>query len=895
MKPFKNLMGNGAKEQEQLEAMRAVLADIQRERERFETLVEGSKAGAERLKQLGEPLAKTESEMQTLESRMTQMQERFQAMVKLADLFNNLDERAEGLTKSTQWAESRLSTALEGSQKIESTMADLVSKVDLAADLKERLTGFLEVEKPFQLLRGEAESLHGQLEGAAERMARLRDQHDRLLDAHKSATTKLEAMDRRRDELGRSLQDKERRVESVEASVKNMDGVHQVISQVKREVITLKSLGDSVVQKTAALEAHREALDRALAQAEQLDRAMRTIDAGVRQQKDNEKALASFTEQVAALRALHEAVIDRSNEVTQLQRQAHEQTVATRQDLASMSDEMKNTVERFDFEARGLESVSQRVADLRGDLSTCETRFKGLQEASLTMGELKHQVESVSAQLLSMSQEVAQVDREVSKLHAIRRDLDATSNTARAVSEQVARIEASRAAVDAGLRDLTQLAGAHASVRDALEQMQLVQEETTRVRQGQSETRTWLGDVAAQVSDLRQRFTDLKGFEPALEAVRNQAQRIQDVTTSIELRKEFVDNLQRRMSEIGSLTARIDDRGQQLAERMDAAEQRFASLGHEAATAEQVAGTIAGVNAKVEQAALQADDVQKTVRSLVERCESVEAIAAETKALRKEIEQRQRALAEAAKELKQTSALRQEAADAASQLDELASRLTSSLGTADQRVNEVDELTSRLEDRTQNLRAVEKRLDEFESRMSKWDVTEQEIARSLEQIASRQGTIDSLQGDLDRMFAMAEKTSIHVREITSAHSELEQSRATLKDVLAQLKQLRDGKNTLEERKRQITQAEERLSRADALLVEVRSSLEILEGQKVLVEQAVEKAGSLQSLLRQADAAVEDLREASRTSVRMRGNIIDFPGPGSQLGDDEDEEDIADAA
>jgi len=138
MKPFKNLMGNGAKEQEQLAAMRAVLADIQRERERFETLVEGSKAGAERLKQLGEPLAKTEGEMHTLESRMSQMQERFQAMVKLADLFNNLDERAEGLTKSTQWAESRLSTALEGSQKIESTMADLVSKVDLAADLKER-------------------------------------------------------------------------------------------------------------------------------------------------------------------------------------------------------------------------------------------------------------------------------------------------------------------------------------------------------------------------------------------------------------------------------------------------------------------------------------------------------------------------------------------------------------------------------------------------------------------------------------------------------------------------------------------------------------------------------------------------------------------------------------
>src|SRR5947207_3392052 len=157
MKPLlKSLMGNGGKDQETLEAMRAVLAEIQRERTRLEGIVEGAQAGAERLKQLGEPLAKTEGDVDSLANRVAQMEERFQGMVKLAGLFQNLDERAEGLTKSTQWAESRLAVALEGSQKIESTMAELVSKVDLAADLKERLTSFLEVEKPFQLLRGDA-------------------------------------------------------------------------------------------------------------------------------------------------------------------------------------------------------------------------------------------------------------------------------------------------------------------------------------------------------------------------------------------------------------------------------------------------------------------------------------------------------------------------------------------------------------------------------------------------------------------------------------------------------------------------------------------------------------------------------------------------------------------
>src|SRR5262245_21322420 len=518
MKPFKNLMGNNAREQEQLQAMRAVLADIQKERERYEALVEGAKAGAERLKKLGEPLAKTETDVDAMVTRMTQMEERFEGLVKLSSLFQNLDERAEGLAKSTQWAESRLSTALEGSQKIESSMADLVAKVDLAADLKERLTGFLEVEKPFQLLRRDAEMLHGQLEGATERMARLREQHDRLLDANKMATTKLEAMDRRRDELGRSLQDKERRVEGVELAVKSLDGVETHINAVKREMVTLKALGDTVTQKTAALEAHREALDRALAQSDHLDRAMRNIDAGIRQQKENEKSLSTLSEQVSSLNALHESVLERSNEITQLQRQSQEQTLATRQDLASLTEEMKNTVERFDFETRGIESVSQRVGDLRADVSTCENRFKSLSEASLTMGDVKHQVEAVNAQVQAVSQEVGTLDKAMGRIPALRRDLDHTGSLARDLGDQITRIENSRAALESGLRDLNTLAGSHALVHDALERIVVAQDEMTRVRQGQADTHKWLDDVTRSLTELKNRVATLQELERKAQA-----------------------------------------------------------------------------------------------------------------------------------------------------------------------------------------------------------------------------------------------------------------------------------------------------------------------------------------------------------------------------------------
>ena len=88
MKPLlKNLMGNGSRDQETLEAVRTALAEIQKERERYEALVEGAKAGADRLKNLSEPLTKTETDVQGLQARITQMEERFAGLVKLSELF----------------------------------------------------------------------------------------------------------------------------------------------------------------------------------------------------------------------------------------------------------------------------------------------------------------------------------------------------------------------------------------------------------------------------------------------------------------------------------------------------------------------------------------------------------------------------------------------------------------------------------------------------------------------------------------------------------------------------------------------------------------------------------------------------------------------------------------
>ena len=882
---LKNLLGNGgAKDRETAEEMRALLDQMRQERARCETLVGSVTTATDRLHEIGDPIAQAVKDVDAITGRLVELEQRFSGMLELSRRLVTIDERTEELSAGQQRAEQQIVDALENAKKLNIVFEDLGRKVEIATVLREGLTSFLDVDKPFTQLRGEADGLRTQIENTSGQLARLREQHDRLLDAHKLATTKMEALDRRRDDLGRELQDKERRVANVEQAVRGMDGVSDTVADVKRDMGTLKALGDTVLQKTAALETQREAVDRALTQAEHLDRAMRQVEAGTKQLHENEKTFSTLQDHVTSLRVLHETVVERSGEITKLQRETDDQTRTARQELTAARDEMKRTIERFDFESRGLESVTQRVADLRGALSDFENRFKTLGESSQVALELKTQTTALSGQLQVLGDQAADVDREMTKLLGIRRDIDDVLRTSRDAGTRIARIEETRPAVEAALRNLEQLGVAHASVKEALEQTRIAHDEITRVRAGQSEAKTWMSSVEQSVSELGGKVAEVLKIEPVVQVLHGHSLKLNESIRLVESRGEFVEDLHRRLAELGAVAAKLDDRSSQLQLRTEAAEQRLVGLGEQSEEAAKLSNTLSGVTSRVEDAQRKTDEVRNKISSIVSRCESVEELAEKTRALKPELEQREQAVESAARDLERAGTLRQEAAASAQELGELAMRLATAVTSADERTSEVTELASKLEDRASGLRTVDKRLGQFEERMAKWSTVEQELNRAIEQMAARQGTVEAVQADLDRMLVMAETTASTVREITATHDEIEERRGVLQDVLGQLKSVKDTASALEERNRQITRAEERLARAEALQVDVRSGLEALQGQKALVDQAVEKAGSLQFLLRQAEAMIDGLREERSMSARVRNAVTN----GREDGESDDE-------
>jgi chromosome segregation ATPase len=883
---LRNLLGSGSKTAE----MQAILQQMQDTVARYEKLTEGAERSADRLARLGEPIQKATGDVDALLARLSDIERRFEGMVQLSKLLESLEDRTSHLTQHQEKAESHITSALQDAERVRTIFEDLSHKVDLATELKERLTSFMDVERPFQELRELADSLRGQVEATSETLARSREQQDRHLDAQKLTNSKMEALDRRRDELGRDLQDKERRVAAVEQAMHGLDGVQETVANVRRDMDTLKSLGDFVGQKIAALEAQREAVEAAQARADQLDRAMRQIDAGVRQQHENEATLGALQDQVATLRSLHEAVVERSAEMADLQRATDGQAQSIREDLTLARDEMKNAVERFEFETRGLESVSQRVADVRAALSDFETRFKTLTESGHSIEELKSQAQTMTGQLKLIADELGRAGQDSKQLQSLRRELDEAQAASRELSAQVARLDEARPALDAALRDVEQLGRSHAMVKDALENTERAQAEITRSRESHAETRSWLSSVDASLDELKERVTELRKVTPTIELVQKQARDVSESLSAIESRREFLEELRRRMADLGALGSNLDERGRQLQSRMEAAEQNFVGLIKRADEAERTNQAVSEMAASLQQAQARADEIGKMIETIEARSESVEGIAEQSRLLQQELDQRQHALKDAAKDLQRASALRQEAAASAQQLEETAKRLAGALNAADQRVARVGALSNQLEDRASNLQFVEKRLGQFEERLAKWDLVDQDVARSLEQITARQSTVEALRADLERMFATAEKTAEDVRVITSAHREIAESRGLLDDVRDRLREVRDTASTLDEREREMARAEQRLSRTQALLTDVRSSLKALLEQRVVVDQAMERAGSLQFLLKQAEAMIDVLREERKLTARVQA-----AGAGEWGEADDDDEELRRAA
>ena len=837
----------------------------------LEALVARAEAAANNLRSLA-PILERTAEFDALRERCEEVERQVAGLERLGTQLSLAEEQVERVIKTQTATEVRLGHSSEGVERLQTQMSGLSDKVETALLLREQVDSFLSLQGPLNALRTDSEMLRTQLSEQAENVARMRTQHDDALTAHRHTTSRLENFDQDFQAATGKLEDVVRRVQSAERALEPINQASTSIPDVQHQLAVLKALADQVAQKTTMLEQEREAIDRAASQIAQLTRMDRELDAWLRRQEEQIRRFGPIEAKLSEVKTIQDKVLSRTEELQTTSQKIEDAQQSARQALTDVREQMRKTSEGFELEHRGLHAVSERIADLRNAVKESEARLAVLDAASQGAAAVQAQVRLAGEQATELSRELTAVAEEATRNASLRQDIQRLDGVAGDLAARMRRIDEIRPGVEQAVEQLSTLRGTRELLADGLEQMRAAAEEMTRLRENHGETQAWLANADVWTRKVQTQVKELSAMEPAVERIRMEVEQVKGAMQQIESRREIVEEVQRGLMDVGSVTGELKDRTDGLRTRMEAADQKFAMLARQAEGAQRLSDTISVVTGSVGEAERRMGAVDESVRALEGRTQQIDQVEERIRLLGQELDQRQGALDKATEHLTRASALRKEAAEAAQRMEEVTRAIGTTLGQAEERAGNLQRVSGELETRALALKAVDKQLAHFEELLGKWESAQSQAAKALEQTLARQAGVEAIEAQVKHVFDLAERTVEDVQSIGSARREIEETRVMLQATQDQFKTTEETLKGFESRKRQLERAEQRLARAEALALGIKATVESLTAQKTVVDHAMESAGALSFQMKQAEALIGALRRERDLACDLKAAV-----------------------
>jgi chromosome segregation ATPase len=562
----KNHRRNGNGKPDPSPELRQILSAMQQERQTFEALTVRAEQSAAQIERLTQPAQESKATFAEFEDRM-------QSVQKLVTQIGSVRQRTEAVSNAQEQTEQRLAEALGRAEQFRAMVETFGHTVNDAQSLKTQLAELLEHGDGFKMLRQDSIDLEQRLKEFADNFGSMRKQHDDMLCAHQDAISRVAAADELQITIHDRIDQVATRLESLEHNLDSVSELTETIPNAKRELSTLKALGDYVAQKVSALEQQRAAVDRAVHQATHLNVIATQIDDEVHKQRDYASTLGDIQARVDEVAALHTNVLQQSEDIAARQEQVERQGQAMRDELdagfTKVRDEVEKATSRFEFGTRSLESVTHRTTDLQATLTTIETRFQELEEPKQTIAELHSTAKHLSSQVEGITEVISDLETQAERVRTVRSSIDLVENTTCRLEKRVAALEepAVLTKIDGAERRIADAENAVESLEQRSQYMETLADRITTFalqleqRQGAIEaaaerldaSETHRREVAATTQALEEQSTQLTD---TLAAAGAQTDQISDLLHQLDDRTGSIQRFERRMTQFEERVAK---------------------------------------------------------------------------------------------------------------------------------------------------------------------------------------------------------------------------------------------------------------------------------------------------------------------------------------------------
>lgn len=579
---FKKLFGNGQLSDEVKGELRTVLLQMRQERNAFETAAQNAAQSVEQAQNLIGPMAEARRSFVTLEPDIRTAQG-------LVPQIRALEDRAAALEQAHLEAETEVRGTTDTAGTLRRELEDLRMLVEQVLPFKEQLQGFLEMASPFQAMQADAEHMRSQMDALMESFGRMAEAHARHASATEESEGKIREIEERTNAVVERFEVVDRRTAELQEMSGTLEHLTSELPEVRRNLGTLEALADHVTQRVAVLEEQREAVDRATAQAEHLSDLIRRLDRQTKKQEGNVRIVAKLRDEVGTLEALHGALLERTDEIAERQREIDTRDAAQREQLEAMRQglekDVTETMVRFEFEREGMDAVRHQVAEVRRAVVELEERRPAIDEMRTEIDAVESRRAGLSDKLNGLATEVARIEGDAERVQRIHGEVDRVARLAKTLARRMDELEAPAGetldlaerrveAMDqrlqglearAGTVDATaeraqaigrELDGKQVAIEGALAQLEraakfrdVVEQIVTDLKMRTEELTDTLAATECRASEVRGIMEDLDRHAPDLGAAREQLARFEQRFQEWRIMEDVVDRALVEMGE----------------------------------------------------------------------------------------------------------------------------------------------------------------------------------------------------------------------------------------------------------------------------------------------------------------------------------------------------------